>query len=88
MATEGAASLKDLMKGCIPLFFSKGLIQTYCLQYSLDQAEGIFFPWVSKKSKFPPDKCTPVLSTSRWNWQLLSIYRGPTQCSIKSIVRL
>lgn len=44
MATEGAVRLKDLMKGCIPHFFSKGLIQTYCLQYNLDQTKGICFP--------------------------------------------
>lgn len=79
---------KDLMKGCIPPFFYEGLIQTYCLQQSLDQAEGICLHRVSKKSKFPPDKCTPALSTGRWNWQSSPICRAPTQHSLKSIVRL
>lgn len=73
MATEGAAKLKDLTEGCIPPFFFKGLIQTYCLQYDLNQAEGICLDQVSKKSKFPLDKCTLALSMGRWNWQSSSI---------------
>lgn len=58
------------------------------LQHSLDQAEGICLHWVSKKSKFPLDKCTPALSTGRWNWQSSPICWAPTQQSLKSIVRL
>lgn len=73
MATEGAAKLKNLIKGCIPPLFSKGLIQTYCLQYGLDQAEGICLPWLSKISKFPLDKHTLALGMDRWNRQSSSI---------------
>lgn len=73
MATEGAAKLKDLTKCCMPPFFLKGLIQTYCLQYDLNEAEGICLHRVSKKSKFSLDKCTPALSMGRCNWQLSSI---------------